>query len=150
MITLSLPVPVSANRYWTSFKLGQRIMTAPSKEAKDYKKTVGLIARAAGIHTPITGRVAIHVDYFPGRPLDWAKRSAKNPDTWDNDVRALDVDNVSKCLLDSLKNIAFDDDKFVWSYSIKRREPDGDARVVVAIEPIVVARVQPSLLEAVS
>jgi crossover junction endodeoxyribonuclease RusA len=149
-ITLVLPVPISANLYWRSFPIGKRIMTAPSNDAKKYKNTVGMIARAAGVRQPIVGRVAIHVDYFPQRPLDWAKRSQKNPDNWDDTVRALDVDNISKCLLDSLKNIAFEDDKFVWRYYISRQVPDSDARVVVTITPLRIERVQPSLLEAAS
>ncbi len=28
-ITITLPYPISANRYWNSFPLGKRIMTAP-------------------------------------------------------------------------------------------------------------------------
>lgn len=148
-IILALPVPVSANRYWNSFLIGKRIMTAPSGEAKKYKTLVGKVAQASGVHKPITGRVSIHVDYFPQRPLDFAKRCSKNPDTWDDDVRALDVDNISKCLLDSLKNIAFEDDKFVWNYSITRQEPDGDARIIVTIKPVIRLAIQPSLLGAV-
>jgi len=36
MIVLTLPYPVSANRYWTAVHTKQRTMMVPSKEAKVY------------------------------------------------------------------------------------------------------------------
>jgi crossover junction endodeoxyribonuclease RusA len=135
-ITLALPYPISANRYWKAVTIPGRTMMVPSKDAKDYKATVGLIARAAGIRAPISGRVAIAIRLYPQRPQDWAKRAARNPLGWDDDVRCLDLDNANKVLFDALKGVAIDDDRWVRSIDAQRMEPDGEARVVVTITPL--------------
>ena len=149
MIALTLPYPISANRYWNSFPLGKRIMTAPSSEAKKYKREVARIARAAGITEPIRGRVHVDIKLYPARPQDWTRRAQKNPLGWDDDVRCIDLDNARKCLYDAMKNVVFEDDRWVWEDTGKRMEPDGgEARVVVTITKLHVEPVQPSLIEA--
>jgi crossover junction endodeoxyribonuclease RusA len=145
-ITLTLPTPISANAYWKSFVIGKRVMVAPSHEAKKYKKMVAMVAMAAGIKSPIKGRVHVHIDLYPRRPQDWEKRAQKNPTNWDDTVQSIDIDNARKCLYDAMKNLVFEDDKFVWSDSAKRCEPDGDARVVVTITPIETEVMQGSLI----
>lgn len=146
MITLTLPWPVSANVYWRSRVIGNRAMTYVSKEAQEYRSQVNLLCWQAGIREPILGRVAITIKLYPQRPLDWAKRARKDPAGWDDSVRSIDLDNANKVLLDSLKDVAIEDDKFVRRLSSERMEPDGEARVVVTIEQIVAAVVQPDLL----
>jgi crossover junction endodeoxyribonuclease RusA len=147
-ITVTLPYPISANRYWRSFPLNGRTMTAPTSEAKAYKRDVAWLLKSAGIRKPIDGRVHVHIDLYPKRPLDWQARMRKFGAAWDDTVQCLDVDNARKVLYDSLKGIAIVDDKWIWSDSATRREPDGEARVVVTITPIV-SETQPSLsLEA--
>ena len=138
MITLTLPYPVSANVYWRSFvpRGHSRAIVTLSDEAKAYKATVGKLVRAAGIVRPITGRVAVTVQLYPARPQDWARRARKDPMAWDDDVRCIDLDNANKVLLDSLKGLALDDDKWVRRLSAERMEPDGAARVVVIIEAL--------------
>lgn len=136
MITLTLPYPISANVYWNSFPLGKRIMTAPSSEAKKYKAQVAKLAQAAGITMPLAGRVHVHIALYAQRPQDWARRTRKDPANWDDDVRCIDLDNARKCLFDSMKGVVFNDDKWVWSDSAERMEPDGEARVVVTITPV--------------
>lgn len=141
-ITLTLPYPISANRYWKSFPLGGRTMTAPSHEAKQYKKTVALLAMAAGVRAPITGRVQIDIKLYPHRPLDWQKRMKRDGAAWDDTVQCLDLDNARKVLYDSLKGVAIEDDKWVRRDTGERMEPDGEARVVVTITPLPVAEPQ--------
>jgi len=150
MIRLVLPYPVSANRYWKAITIPGRTMMAPTKEANAYRSAVGWAARAAGIHAPIAGRVAIEIQLYPQRPQDWAKRAAKDPQCWDDTVRCIDLDNANKVLLDALKGLAIEDDKWVRRLTSQRMEPDGDARVVVTITPLVAPVVQGSLLEAVA
>jgi len=146
-ITLVLPYPISANRYWNSFRLGNRMMVAPSSEAKAYKRQVATLAQAAGISQPISGRVQIDIRLWPSRPQDWAKRYAQDPFTWDDTVRCLDLDNANKVLLDALKGIAIDDDRWVRRMTSERMRPDGGgARVAVRITPLVVAVRQRELL----
>lgn len=135
-ITLVLPYPVSANRYWRSRVVKGISMTYVSTEAKDYKREVAWLAKAAGIRSPLAGRVAVSYVLYPKRPLDWLKRAAKDPHGWDDTVQCLDLDNCQKVLLDALKGVVFDDDKWVRRIDAERAEPDGDARLVVTIRPI--------------
>lgn len=151
MIELTLPYPLSANRYWVAISIPGRTMMAPSKEAKAYKEQVGWLVKKAGIKAPITGRVAIEIQLYPQRPQDWARRARKDPLTWDDDVRCLDLDNANKVLFDALKGLAIEDDKWVRRIVAERMEPDGEARVVVRITPLAMpAAAQRDLLEAMA
>ena len=149
-ITLTLPYPISANRYWRTFmpKGFKAPVTTLSSEAKAYKEQVGWLCKAAGIRKPLQGRVAVAYVLYPHRPLDYAKRMAKDPLCWDDTVQCIDLDNAQKVLFDSLKNIAFEDDKFIRRIHAERAEPDGQARVVVTITALVVESPQPALFEA--
>lgn len=139
MITLTIPYPVSANRYWRSFvpRGHKRAIVVLSDEAKSYKSEVGWIAKSAGIPAPLSGRVAMTIKLYPGLPKDAEKRMRKLGDGWDDGVRSIDLDNALKVLIDSLKGIAYADDKQVWRIAAERMEPDGQARAVVTVEPIV-------------
>lgn len=147
-VTLILPPAVSSNRYWRSFvpRGHKRAIVTLSDEAKAYKAVVAQIARKAGVVSPIKGRVAVSYTLFPKRPQDWAKRAAKDPMTWDDTVQCLDLDNALKVMLDSLKGIVFEDDKFVHELHGRRAEPDGDGRLVVTISPMRVESPQASLI----
>ncbi len=138
MITITLPYPISANRYWRSFvPRGQsRAIVTLSDEAKAYKAEVGKLVRAAGIRAPIAGRVAVSVLLYPHRPQDWAKRARLDPLAWDDTVQCLDLDNANKVLLDALKGLAIEDDRWVRKLWSERMEPDGEGRVVVTIAAI--------------
>lgn len=131
---LTLPKPISANRCWQIIKIGKRMMNVPTKEAKQYKKDVAAIALQAGIRKPLDGRVQIDMKIFPDRPLDWAKRMAKDPLNWADTVRAFDIDNTMKATFDAMKDILFNDDKFVWALTAQKMEPDEHgARIIVKI-----------------
>jgi crossover junction endodeoxyribonuclease RusA len=147
-IKLVLPYPISANRYWRSFvpRGHQRAIVTLSDEAKSYKQQVGWMCKAAGIMSPIAGRVEVDIKLYPKRPQDWAKRAAKNPNGWDDDVQCLDLDNVNKVLFDAIKGIAIDDDKWIRRISSERMEPDGEARVVLVIRAMQAAGPQSALL----
>ena len=150
MILLTLPYPVSANVYWRSFVPpgGRRAITHISREAQAYKADVLKICLASGITEPLKGRVAIAIRLFPARPQDWARRARKLGAAWDDDVRCIDLDNANKVLLDALKGNAIEDDKWVRRLQSERMEPDDHgARVIVAIEQLVLPVVQASLLE---
>ena len=137
-IKITLPYPCSANRYWRSFvpRGHKRAIVTLSDEAKSYKSQVGWICRAAGIHQPLAGRVHIDVKLYPKRPQDYAKRMRKAPDSWDDDVMCLDLDNANKVLFDALKGVAIVDDKWVRKLTAERMEPDGEARVELTIAPM--------------
>jgi len=151
MITLTLPYPVSANLYWRSFvpRGHQRAIVTLSDEAKAYKQSVGWLARSAGVRTPLVGRVAVDVQLYPQRPQDWARRARRNPQAWDDDVRCIDLDNANKVLLDALKGVVIEDDRWVRRLLAERMEPDGEARVVVTVRQLALpASPQASLLDA--
>ena len=148
-IVLTLPYPISANRYWRSFvpRGHQRAIVTLSDEAKAYKAEVAWMAKQAGIRAPIVGRVALDIRLYPKRPQDWAKRVKKSPLTWDDDVMCIDLDNANKVLFDALKGVAIDDDKWVRRLTAERMEPDGEARVVVTIRALAFDTPQPALFE---
>ncbi len=137
MIVLTLPYPISANRYWQTVYIGKgaqrRAISVPTSEAKAFKAQVQQAAVLAAIGKPILGRVRIDVQLFPQRPQDWARRARLAPLTWDDDVRCIDLDNANKVLLDALKGVAIEDDRWVRELHAVRMEPDGQARVVVTI-----------------
>lgn len=152
MITVTLAWPVSANRYWRSFvpRGHQRAIVTLSDEAKAYKRDVAQRLLLAGIRNPILGRVSVHVQVYPAKPADAEKRMRKDPLNWDDTVRCLDLDNARKVLYDALKGLAFEDDARIFKDSAERMEPDGEARVVVTIAPIVRTSPQSTLIEEAS
>jgi crossover junction endodeoxyribonuclease RusA len=154
MLTVTLPYPISANRYWATRvvipKGGKPMaMTYVTPEAKRYKETVGWLLQAAGVRRPLTGRVHVDIKLYPHRPLDWAKRMKADPLYWADSVQRLDLDNARKVLNDALKDIAFGDDKCIWQDSGMVMEPDGrEACIVVTIAQLVKTSPQASILEA--
>lgn len=147
-ITLTLPYPISANRYWRSYvpRGMSRAIVTLSDEAKAYKSEVGWLCKTAGVRSPIAGRVAIAYRLYPARPQDWQKRQRKDGSGWDDSVRCIDLDNAQKVLFDALKDIAFGDDNMIRRIEAERMEPDADgARVVVTITPIVCASPQAAI-----
>ena len=130
-VTMTLPYPLSANRYWRTYmpKGFKAPVTVVSAEAKAYKAQVCGLARIAGVKAPIAGRVAIDVRLYPNRPQDWAK-----------------LDNANKVLFDALKGVVIEDDRWVRRITSERMEPDGEARVEVTITAIHPEPVQGGLL----
>ena len=148
-IVITLPYPLSANKYWRPVHSGNHITIVPTKDAKAYKERVAWLARAAGVRAPIEGRVAFHVRLYPNRPQDWQTRQRKMGATWDDSVQCIDLDNANKVLLDALKGVAIVDDKWVRKLHCERMEPDGgDARVMVAVIAIPAEQPQGDLLGA--
>ena len=158
MITLTLPYPISANRYWATRivtpKGGGRpmAMTYVTPEAKTYKEQVGWLLKAHGVRAALPGRVQVDIQMYPHRPLDFKKRMKVDPLYWDDTVMRLDLDNARKVVNDALKELAFADDKCIFKDSGEVMEPDGRAAcLVVTIRPYVrEGNPQSSLLEAVA
>lgn len=136
-VTLTLPYPPSANRYWASRVCGKRAIPYVTADAKAFKAQVFALVRAAGITAPITGRVQLDVKLYPHRPLDWQKRMRAAGAAWDDTVQCIDLDNANKVLLDSIKDLVIEDDRWVRRLSAERMEPDAQpARVVVTVTAI--------------
>lgn len=144
MITVKLPYPISANRYWATRivtpKGGGRpmAMTYVTPEAKQYKEAVAWLLKSHGVRQALPGRVQVDIQMWPHRPLDYKKRMAKDPMYWDDTVMRLDLDNARKVVNDALKEIAFADDKCIFKDSGEVMEPDGrEACLIVTIRPYV-------------
>lgn len=162
-ITVTLPYPPSANRYWRTRVVfpkmekmsaayvsgGVRglldllqsetfVNTYPSADAKVFKEAVGWKLKAAGVRQPLQGRVQVDLQLWPHRPLDWKTRAKKDPLYWADSVQRLDLDNCRKALNDACNEIAYRDDKCIWKDSGEVMEPDGrEACLVVTITPLV-------------
>lgn len=147
-IILVLPYPVSANRYWATRVVtpkGKRAMamTYVTPAAKAYKDHVFAAARAAGVLTPIRGRVQLDIRLYPNRPLDWQKRQRLHGAGWDDSVLCIDLGNAEKVLSDALKEVVMEDDKWIRRIVSERMEPDEHGpRVVVRVMALPVAQPQ--------
>lgn len=155
MITLTLPYPVSANRYWQTRVIKPKggkfyqAMTYVSTEAKEFKALVQKLALAAGVRSPIAGRVAIAYTLHPHCPQDAHRRMKRDPMGWEDTVQCMDLDNAQKVLLDSLKGVVIEDDKWVRKISAERGTPVEGGKLVVtisAIAPAIAAHEQGDLL----
>ena len=110
-MTITLPPPVSANRYWRNFR-GRMVVSA---EAKAYKEQVAWIARAAGVEM-LDGNVAVTMKVY---------RQAKRGD----------LDNAAKILLDSLIGVAYADDSQIVRIVAERYDDKRNPRVEVEVTP---------------
>lgn len=136
MIELTLPYPISANRYWRTYlpRGCSAPVTTVSPEAKAYQDRVRRVAREAGVHRPFPGRVAVSYVLYPKRPLDWKKRQRMNPAGWDDSVQCMDLDNAQKVLFDAMEGIVYENDSLIRRIEGERAVPDGAARVLVTVE----------------
>lgn len=94
MAPLSLPYPISANRYWRVMN-GRAVRSA---EADSYKRQVGWIAKAAGVRVT-TDPVHVALTLHPKSTKSGAASSIR-----------LDLDNCIKVALDALNGVAYRDD----------------------------------------
>lgn len=119
---LTLPYPVSANRYWRTVvaKKQQRALTFVSDEAKKYKTECGWLAKAAGLRAPSRGAVELRFRLVPKNGV------------------CMDLDNALKVSIDALKGVVFVDDSQVYRILAERADPDpvGGARLEVEILPL--------------
>lgn len=110
---LTLPPPISANRYWRNFR-GRMVV---SDEARAYKTAVGWIANSAGADM-LTGDVCVMLDVYRG-----AKRG--------------DLDNKIKVILDALQGVSYINDSQIVEIHARRFDDKGNPRVEVEIsEPL--------------
>ena len=140
-IELTLPYPVSANRYWATRLVKPRVgkaraMTYVTPDACAYKAQVAAIARSAGVLEPLKWRFHLDRWLYPHRPLDHAARLRRLGEYWDDDVRCIDLGNAEKILSDALQGVLFTDDRWLWSGTEQRMTPDGEARIVVRVTPL--------------
>ena len=111
-VALGLPEPPSANRYWRVY----RNRVVKSAEARAYQEVVALIAAKA---VPFDGEVSVVLTWWRGRASG-------------------DLDNRLKVTLDSLKGLAYQDDRQVVEIHATRNDQSrGEGYVVVEIRPAI-------------
>ncbi len=107
MISLVLPYPPSANRYWRH--VGRNVVV--SAEAKAYRILVKQHCLLSGVK-PIRGDVSASIMVYRPRKIG-------------------DLDNTQKVLLDALCGAAYDDDRQIVELHAWRRDSKEDPRVEV-------------------
>lgn len=118
MKTVFLPYPVSANRYWRTF----RNMNVLSQEAKEYKRNVANLAVLSGMK-PTSNNVRLTVILHPKAKKDGTAS-----------LVVLDLDNCLKVTIDALKNVAYYDDKQVKGIMAEYGEPMPNGALSVKVE----------------
>ena len=106
-MTITLPPPPSANRYWRTFR-GRTVVSA---EAKAYKEQAKWLARAAGAEL-LTGDVSLTVRWYRER-------------------KSGDLSNRLKILEDSLQGILYENDSQIVRIVAERYDDKHNPRVEV-------------------
>lgn len=106
MKQFNLPYPVSTNRYWRT----SRNITHISAEGKKFKRTVQ--SECQWTNKPVTYSVSLTVLVHP--------KLTKGGEAYKT---IIDLDNCTKCVLDSLIGIAYVDDKQVKKITLEYGQP---------------------------
>lgn len=121
---ITLPYPISANRYWRTRVAGSVVMTYVSAEAKAYKQHAAWAARAAGVRVTESDVSVAYVLH----PKLTVKGEASR-------VRC-DLDNVLKVLGDAMNGVAWVDDKQIVEIHARIGDPVKDGAISILITPI--------------
>ena len=112
-VEFDLPWPPSVNRYYRH--VGHCVLI--SREGRKYRTMC--VSRLGGLFDKFSGAVALSLDCYPP------------------DRRRRDIDNILKCLLDSLVNAGvLEDDSLIKRLHMEMREPIPEGFVHVHIAPI--------------
>lgn len=112
VIELELPYPLTVNHMYQRTRFGG---IAISKKGKAYKDDVGKRLAAT---KPLDGRLGLLIAMYPP------------------DRRKRDLDNVLKCLLDSLNGYAWHDDNQIDFLQIRRWLPVKNGLIKIQIKPM--------------
>lgn len=116
MICFDLPWPPSVNHYWRTVMIKRAPRVLISKEGRNYRKEVQVIA---GASNPITGRLSVCI-------------AASPPDR-----RKRDLDNLPKAILDALTHAGvWEDDSQIDQITIVRQGVIKGGLIRIAIEEL--------------
>lgn len=135
MISLTLPYPIAADRYWKSVVPNgetEPVMSV-TPEGRLYREQVCHSVRQAGVYEPLDGRLSLSYVLYPARPDDWRERVRMAPESWDDEVDCGGMDKVQKVLFDSLRGVAFEDEGKIRRVEAERAVPDGHERIELKI-----------------
>lgn len=116
-VTLTLPEPPSANRWWRH--VGPRVLL--SREAREYQRHVALLCAAQRVR-PVPAPAAVRVEV-----------------TWYRGRRAGDLDKRLGVLFDALQGSAYENDAQVAEIRAARIDRPREPGVVVVVTPLEVA-----------
>jgi crossover junction endodeoxyribonuclease RusA len=111
-LTLVLPLPPSANRYWRSVN-GRMLVSA---QGRAYVETVAMLCAALWKRAPLAGKVGLEVHVHM-------------------DLRG-DLDNRTKVLLDALQGSLYLNDSQVWDLRSVRQLDRERPRVEVTVSDL--------------
>ena len=112
-VEFDLPWPPSVNRYYRH--VGPRVLI--SREGRKYRMMA--VSRLGGLYPKFSGAVALSLDCYPP------------------DRRRRDIDNILKCLLDSLVNAGvLEDDSLVKRLHMEMLGPIPEGLVHVHVAPL--------------
>ncbi len=118
-ITLTLPYPISANRYWRHVNLpygGFRVVK--SKEAQWYRKACH-VSWLQAKQKPFEGAIGVSLKLYP------------------RDKRSIDLDNGMKVPFDALQGLAYRNDRQIRRICAEYCEPDkANPRLEITLEEI--------------
>jgi Holliday junction resolvase RusA-like endonuclease len=115
-INLTLPIPPSVNNYYKRARNGRVYLSA---EAKAYKELVYYKCLELGLDSLLDVPLHMDVKFFP-----------KN--------NRRDLDNIMKCLWDSLEGNIYTNDKLIYKLTAEKFAPTkNNPRVVVEISIII-------------
>ena len=120
--TLTLPYPISTNRYWRTF-CGRLVV---SGEARAYKAAIAVIAAGQGVQ-PLNGDVALDLILHAKKTK---RETGKRP-------RVMDLSNSLKISEDALIGIVFNDDAQTRWISMRYGEPVPGGALVITVSEII-------------
>lgn len=124
-ISLLLPYPPTANKYWRSIISKGRVMVLVSSKAKHYKRAIAIIAKAR-VKTPLVGSLVITLKLYRPRKIG-------------------DLSNLIKVLEDALQGVCYEDDNQIVEIHAYRHDEKSHPRVELTIALAEVADSQPLL-----
>lgn len=121
---VTLPYPVSSNRYWRSFRgRDGHAVVVLSDEAIAFKTQVGWLVKAAGLRSPIQGMIELRMVLHP---LQRKTITTK-------EIRCMDLDNALKVTIDAMNGVAYEDDKKIRRIVAERGDPVQGGAMTVEI-----------------
>ena len=116
VLTVTLPYPPSANRYWRHCVINGRVSVYLSGEAKKYKRDIAVIGLSLGCK-PLEGRVRFTAKVFRPR-------------------KSGDLMNREKVLCDALQQVAYIDDSQITEAHFFLFDDRENPRVEVHVEAL--------------
>jgi crossover junction endodeoxyribonuclease RusA len=116
-LVMTLPEPPSSNRYWRKTNTGRVYLSADAKAYRQAVRDACLLAQLGPFPVYHTQAIRLTARWYRG-------------------MKAGDLDNRSKQILDALNGLAYTDDKQIIELHLYRYDDRGSARLELTIEPV--------------